>query len=84
MEEEILEMIAMEIDCNGGIDERRHAVSISKEITEMITDFIEWCATTHIKLHKVWCGLYRDQRNEANWKTTEELFHFWNTNIRQK
>jgi hypothetical protein len=56
----------------------------AKEISSMIDEFIEWAATTHIKLHKVWCGLYKDQRNQANWKTTEELFQFWNTYIRNK
>ena len=56
---------------------------IAKEISEMVYEFIEWAATTHIKLHKVWCGLYKDQRNEANWKTTDELFQFWITNIKK-
>lgn len=76
MKEEILDLMLL----NGAYECGESA----EVIANIITDFIEWAATTHIKLHQVWCGLYIDQRNQANWKTTEELFQFWNTNIKNK
>jgi hypothetical protein len=81
MEEQILELLKKNYYPLGEMDDDEIC---AREITIMIDEFIEWCATTHFKLHKVWCGLYKDQRNQANWKTTEELFIFWNTNIRNK
>ena len=76
MKEQVLKII-LENDWHDG-DQK-----VAEEIESMFLAFIEWAATTHIKLHKVWCGLYKDQRNEANWKTTDELFQFWITNIKK-
>jgi hypothetical protein len=85
MEEKISDIIFSGIAVEQYDNEFKADVLLTSiKITTMITEFIEWAATTHIKLHQVWCGLYKDQRNQANWKTTEELFQFWNTNIRNK
>jgi hypothetical protein len=81
MKDEILKLLEDEYD---HYVQSTNIYAASETITKMVNDFIEWCCTTHIKLHKVWCGLYQDQRNEKNRKTTEELFIYWNTNIRTK
>jgi len=53
---------------------------------EQITDdamikFAEWCGTHYIKLHGVWVGIYQDQRNSENFKTTTELLQHFKNNI---
>ena len=85
MEEEINDIVYSGISVEQYDKEfESDVLLVSIKISKIMNDFIEWCATTHIKLHQVWCGLYQDQRNQANWKTTEELFIFWNTHIRNK
>jgi hypothetical protein len=75
MKEEILDMIIL-----GGYTDG--APETAEFIAKMVTNFIEWACTTHVKLHQVWCGLYQNQTDQSNWKTTEQLFTFWNEHIR--
>jgi hypothetical protein len=39
--------------------------------------FAEWLGRNYIRLNKVWVHRYADQRDENNWKTTEQLYAFW-------
>ena len=51
---------------------------------EIMFDFTEWVGTSFIRLYDVWVGKYHDQMNRKNWRTTEELFQYWLTNIKEK
>lgn len=57
-----------------------HRVKKPKEKTvkkSISLKFTEWLGFHYVRLNGFWCHRYRDQRNEENWKTTEELFvHF--------
>ena len=53
---------------------------------EQITDdfsikFAEWIATNYLKLNVVWVGIYQDQRNKDNWKSTTELQQYFKENV---
>ena len=54
------------------------------ELESMYFEFAEWLGETHIRATEVWIHRYVNQTNKRNWKTTEELFDFWKTNIYQK
>jgi hypothetical protein len=44
---------------------------------EYAIGFAEWTCGRYIKLHSVWVGIYTDQRNKENWKTTKELLEIY-------
>ena len=44
---------------------------------EFAIGFAEWTCGRYIKLHSVWVGIYADQRNKENWKTTKELLEIY-------
>jgi len=39
--------------------------------------FAEWLGRNYIRLNKVWVHRYANQRDDKNWKTTEQLYAFW-------
>jgi hypothetical protein len=43
--------------------------------------FAEWLGRNYIRMNKVWCHRYVDQRDENNWKTSEQLYNLWINNI---
>lgn len=43
--------------------------------------FAEWCGRNYIRMNKVWCHRYVDQRDEKNWKTSEQLYKLYNEGI---
>ena len=46
--------------------------------------FVEWTCGRYIKLHSVWVGIYSDQRNKDNWRTTEQLYSEYEIYQQQK
>lgn len=44
---------------------------------EFAIGFAEWTCGRYVKLHNVWVGIYQDQRNRDNWKTTKELLEIF-------
>ena len=40
-------------------------------------EFAEWLGRNYIRMNKVWCHRYVDQRDEKNWKTSQQLYDFW-------
>lgn len=44
---------------------------------QQMLKFVNWAGKYFIRLERVWVGHYVDQRDEANWLTTEQLFERW-------
>lgn len=44
---------------------------------QQMLEFVTWAGKYFIRLESVWVGHYVDQRDKANWLTTEELFERW-------
>ena len=40
--------------------------------------FTEWVGYNHIWLNGVWCHRYASQLDKKNWKTTAELYSYYN------
>lgn len=52
-------------------------VNGAKFSQEQMFEFVDWAGKYFIRLERVWVGHYADQRDEANWLTTEQLFERW-------
>ncbi len=50
---------------------------LSDELVSSFTEFIEWVGLHYIRMNKVWCHKFRDQRDKDNWKTTQELYELF-------
>lgn len=44
---------------------------------ESCFEFTEWVGLHYLRMNKVWCHKFRDQRDKENWITTEELYKYW-------
>lgn len=40
--------------------------------------FTEWVGAHYIRLHGWWVANYSDQRDSANWRSTQQLWEFYN------
>jgi hypothetical protein len=49
----------------------------AKFAQEQMFEFVNWAGKYFIRLEQVWVGHYVDQRDKANWLTTEQLFERW-------
>ncbi len=43
-------------------------------------EFTEWVGLHYLRMNKVWCHKFRDQRDKKNWKTTDELYKLFKSN----
>ena len=44
--------------------------------------FAEWLGENYIRLHEVWVHRYNNQLDEKNYKTTEDLYVWWEKNLK--
>lgn len=40
-------------------------------------EFAEWICSKYIRMHATWIGKYSNQFNKDAYKTTEQLYKFW-------
>ncbi len=40
-------------------------------------EFVEWVGKYYIRLEKIWCNKFQDQRDPNNYANTEELYKRW-------
>lgn len=48
-------------------------------------EFVNWLGEIYIYGHHgTWIARYTDQRIRENWKSTDELYQYWLTNVKDK
>lgn len=49
------------------------SASTELELIPIMIEFAEWCGAFFVKANGCWFVNYTDQRDKANWRTTEQL-----------
>lgn len=46
-------------------------------------EFTEWVAYNYIRLSGVWISKYASQHDKDNWRTTKQLYEFWEKHVKK-
>lgn len=83
MEEQICELISM--SCERMVEVQYSAKKLAaKLITEHVMKFIEWANTADVQYDLGRWPIVGENDNEFSRLTTEELYQYWLTNVKNK
>lgn len=72
-----IEQAAEEFASKGIWTDENSFIEGAQFMKEQLFEFIEWLGYHHLRLNEIWVHKYADQRDQNNWKTTEQLYQFW-------